>query len=134
MVTPGADSIDAIADAFFDAFVRQDADVLETLYAPDLVMCSPSGQRSGAEHLRLIREGVIAFEDLHYDEIRRDVFENGFVQQHIVCCTLPSGAEMRKPACIVVHVDGGRIIGFDQYFDPTPLRDEPMYHELEDAH
>src|SRR5262245_44292590 len=94
--------IDALADTFFDAFIRQDADALEALYAPDLVMSSPSGLRRGSEHLRLIRDGVIAFEGLHYEEIRRDVFSDGFVQQHLVCCTLPSGREMRKPACIVV--------------------------------
>lgn len=123
--------IDALADAFFEAFIRQDADALEQLYGPDLIMSAPSGVRSGVDHVRLVREGAIDVQGLHYDEVRREVFDGGFVQQHLVCCTLPTGAEMRKPACIVVRVAGGRIVGFDQYFDPTALRDEPMYRALE---
>src|SRR5689334_22012721 len=119
--------INAIADAFIDAFIQRDADALEALYAPDLVMSSPSGKRPGADHVRLIRDGVIDFEDLRYEQARRDVFPGGFVQQHLVCCTLPSGAAMRKPACIVVHIEDGRIVTFDQYFDPAYLRAEPMY-------
>ena len=37
---------------------------------------------------------------------------------------------MRKPACVVVGVSLGRIVSFDQYFDPAPLRDDPMYQRI----
>jgi ketosteroid isomerase-like protein len=127
------DSIEHVADAFFKAFISQDADALERLYDPDLMMTSPSGTRSGAEHARLVREGAMDVTDLHYEEIQRDIFDGGFVQQHLVCCVLPTGTTMRKPACVVVRVANGRIVGFNQYFDPAPLRDEPMYLHLHDA-
>ena len=112
-------SIEEVADAFFDAFINGDADALEEMYDPELVMSSPSGSRSGADHLALVRQGALQVEGLQYEEIRRQVFDGGFVQQHLVCCTLPSGAVMRKPACVVVGVSRGRIVSFDQYFDPV---------------
>lgn len=123
-------SVDDVADAFFAAFIAQDAEALTTLYHPDLVMTSPSGTRTGAEHLRLVRDGALEVIGLHYEDIRRHVFDGGFVQQHVVCCELPSGAAMRKPACVVVGVADDRIVSFDQYFDPTHLADEPLYRRL----
>ena len=121
-----------IADAFFEAFVKQDADRLLGLYDPALVMSSPSGTRSGVEHVQLVRNGALSVENLRYEQVRRDFFEGGFVQQHLVCCTLPSGRTMRKPACVVVQVSAGRITAFDQYFDPAPLADEAMFQALHD--
>ena len=123
-------SIEEVADAFFEAFVHQDAEALEAIYHPELTMTSPSGSRSGADHVALVRQGALEVEGLHYEEVNRQVFDGGFVQQHLVCCCLPSGAAMRKRACVVVGVSDGRIVSFDQYFDPAPLLDEPMYRRL----
>jgi hypothetical protein len=71
--------------------------------------------------------------DLRYEEVVRHLFDGGFVQQHRVCGVLPSGRELRMRACLVVSVVEGRFTELDEYYDPTPLLDEPMYQAIAES-
>ena len=123
-------TVDQLAEAFFAAFVRRDASTLEELYAPDFVMRSPAGVRRGVDHLEMLRAGKVSVRDLRYEDVVRHVFDGGFVQQHHVCGVLPSGRDLRMRACLVVLVVDGRFTELDEYYDPAPLLDEPMYQEI----
>jgi len=58
---------------------------------------------------------------LRHDDVRRQRTEHGFVQQHVLRATTPSGAELSVPACIVVTIRDGKVTRLDEYIDPTPF-------------
>ena len=62
--------------------------------------------------------------DMHYDDIRRQVTETGYVQQHILRGTAPDGTQLAMPACLVVTIEGERITRLDEYLDPAAA--EPL--------
>lgn len=54
---------------------------------------------------------------LRYEDVRRHATPSGFVQQHVLRGTAPSGAPLEVPACIVCAVANGRITRLDEYLD-----------------
>jgi ketosteroid isomerase-like protein len=119
-----------LADRFFAAFIAQDADALEQLYDPSFRMRSPMGERTGAEHLALIRSGAVKVQDLRYEEVTRDIFEGGLVQQHRLRGVSPTGTAFDHPYCLVFRVVDGRITSLNEYYDPSPLLHDPMVREI----
>jgi uncharacterized protein len=58
---------------------------------------------------------------IRYEEIRRQATPTGFVQQHVMRGTAPSGKAFELAACIVCTVVGGRITRLDEYLDSAQL-------------
>lgn len=63
--------------------------------------------------------------DLHHDDVAVHVHARGFVIQATVVATV-DGAVRRLPTVLVVHVEGGRITGFDEYADSVTAK---PFHE-----
>ena len=61
----------------------------------------------------------------HYQILDRQLFEGGFVQQHILHATGTNGATIAMRVCIVIKLGANGLISrIDEYFDPkdmTPL-------------
>jgi ketosteroid isomerase-like protein len=57
----------------------------------------------------------------HYTRRRLEVFEGGFVEQHLLRGKLADGREVSLAACIVCKVRDGRITRLDEYFDSAEL-------------
>jgi ketosteroid isomerase-like protein len=108
-----------LADRFFAAIPRGDTAALRALYAPDAVVWHnfDGKAQSVDENLRVLAWVARNVRDLRYEEVRRQVTPTGWVQQHVLRGTAPSGKPLEVPACIVFTVAGGRVTRVDEYLD-----------------
>lgn len=55
--------------------------------------------------------------DFRYEDRVVTGTDEGFVEEHMVCGTLPDGSALRLPACVVAEVRDGRIVRLREYLD-----------------
>ncbi|HET6794519.1 MAG TPA: nuclear transport factor 2 family protein [Acidimicrobiales bacterium] len=112
-----------VAEALFGAITRGDVDAVRALYRSDTVIWhNYDGVAQDPDaNLAVLGWLVRNVSDIRYEEIRRQVFPGGFVQQHVLRGRAPSGAALEVPACMVVAVEDGRIVRIDEYFDSAHL-------------
>jgi len=55
--------------------------------------------------------------DRRYDEIRRVITPDGYIQQHVLRGTAPDGTAVEVPAVLRVYCDGERISRIEEYLD-----------------
>jgi ketosteroid isomerase-like protein len=117
------DEMRALAHRLFDAVARGDTDAVRAIYAPDAVIWHnyDGVAQTVDDNLRTLAAAARALSDWRYDDVRLQVTEDGFLQQHVMRAHAPSGAEFALAACIVCTVVGGRITRLDEYFDPAQL-------------
>lgn len=120
------DALD-IADTLFTAIERGDLDALAALWSDDIVVWRQGGgrERDKPRALKVIEWFARATADRRYEVLDRQVFDGGFLQQHIVHAT-PIHAKDRAPlsfrAALVVKVGAdGLISRIDEYLDPADL-------------
>ena len=102
-----------VADRMFAAIERGDGAALAALWSDDVVVWRQGGGRDRDTAER------------RYEVLDRQVFDGGFVQQHIVHATNRTGAPLSFRACLVVKVTpDGLISRIDEYLDPADL--EPL--------
>lgn len=113
----------AVADALFAAIESGDIDAVADLYAPDVAVWHNTDEvtQDREANLRRLSWVVANLRDRTYTDVRRQVTESGFVQQHVPCATSPSGQEVTVPACLVVEVRDGRIARIDEYLDHAQI-------------
>lgn len=113
------DDIAALARSFFSSLEQGDKKGVGACYAENAKIWHNTDGivQSKAENLAVLDGFFLTVKDRRYEDIRLDVFEDGFVQQHRLCGTLPNGEALDWPACIVCKVEGGRITRLDEYFD-----------------
>jgi hypothetical protein len=95
---------------------------VRALYAPGIVVWHNNDgvEQTAEQNLRILRWLVENLSDRSYDEIRRQEFDGGFVQQHVLRFTF-KGERCEIPACIVALVAGGRITRIDEYLDSAHI-------------
>ena len=106
------------AERLFQAFVEQDADTLRELCVPDARFWSSTrGTESTLDELIESLPAMRARIGKHrYEDVRRLVAPDGFVEQHRVRSKLPNGDALDLEACVVVRTDEeGRIVRLDEY-------------------
>jgi ketosteroid isomerase-like protein len=116
------DAIEALAARFFAAVPAGDVATLESLYADDAVVWHNYDQigQTRAENLATLGALHRVLADWRYEEVRRDVLADGFVQQHVLRATAPGGA-LEVPAMMRVWCADGRITRIDEYLDTGQL-------------
>ena len=118
-----------IADRLFAAIERGDLDELAALWSEDIVVWRQGGgrERDKPRALKVIEWFVGATADRRYEVLDRQVFDGGFVQQHIVHATHVhatdlAGEPLSFRAALVVKVDAAGLISrIDEYLDPADL-------------
>ena len=113
----------AVADRFFAAIQKRDLDGVRAIYAPDAVIWhnNDGASQSVAQNLVVLEWVVKNISGLRYEDVRRAPTPNGFVQQHVLRGTAPSGAAVEVAACIVCTVADGRITRLDEYLDSAAI-------------
>lgn len=124
------DEIDALAGRLFAAIERGDIDAVDRLYHPEVaVWHAPVGRAQTREqNLALLSRLSRQCSDWRYEEVRREVFSDGFVQQHVLRLRNARGTPVEIPVCIVVRLRDGRISRIDEYLDAAaaaPLFEAP---------
>lgn len=111
--------IDELATRFFAAIEAGDSDAVRACMTPDAAIWhNTDGVEQTVDQVMNVLGFLAANVDgLRYDEVRRDVFADGFVEQHVLRGTLGNGRAVDIPACIVAKVVDGVIVRIDEYLD-----------------
>ena len=112
-----------VADALFAAIEAGDTDALVGLYHSDAKIWHNFDQveQSVEENMKVLRFLVRSLSDRRYEEVRRVMLDDGFVQQHVLRGTTPRGA-FEMPAMMRVWIDGGKVSRIEEYLDPAPAK------------
>jgi len=114
-----------LAERFFNAIERGDLEAVRNIYAPDAIIWHNNDGASvtADENLEMLESFIRNVPERHYTRRRLDVFEGGFVEQHLLKAKLANGKEVSLAACIVCKVREGHITRLDEYFDSAALAD-----------
>ncbi|MGV0741761.1 nuclear transport factor 2 family protein [Mycolicibacterium sp. XJ870] len=124
MPVADAEVIDTLADRLFDAIERSDGATVAALWADDVTVWHSGDPKDNerARALRVIDWFISATTERRYQVLDRQVFDGGFVQQHVVHATGSDGASIALRVCIVIKVGAdGLITRIDEYFDPKDI-------------
>jgi len=113
-----------IADRMFAAIEHGDVAALAGMWSDDVVVWRLGGgrEREKSRALGVIEWFVANTADRRYDVLDRQLFDGGFVQQHVVHATAHNGTPVTLRACLIVRVGGdGLIIRIDEYLDSADL-------------
>ena len=112
-----------LADRFFAAIPKGDLETVRAIYAPDARIWHNNDQVTQDVEQNLAVLGWVTknIAGLRYEDVRRQATPSGFVQQHVLRGTAPSGAPLEIPACILCTVSNGRITRLDEYLDSAHI-------------
>lgn len=121
-------TITEVADRLFSAIEKGDRETVAAMWSDDIAVWRTDGRRDPTtcddkpRALRVIDWFLSTTATRGYEILDRQVFENGFVQQHVLHATGHGGQSIAMRVCIVIKVDKeGLINHIDEYFDPTDL-------------
>lgn len=123
------DTINDVADRLFAAIEKSDKATVDRLWSDDIAVWRVGARRDNdkARALRVIDWFIDTTIERHYDILDRQLFDGGFVQQHILHASGHAGQSISLRVCIVIKVGANGLIDrIDEYFDPAgiaPLMD-----------
>jgi ketosteroid isomerase-like protein len=123
-VVPAAEIIVDVADELFTAIERGDEPRLDGLLAGDVAVWRAGAQRDDDKEraMKVLRWFIRVTAERSYQVLDRQLFADGFVQQHILHATGRNGGLIALRVCIVIKVSTDRQISrIDEYFDPAEL-------------
>ena len=124
---PSQHVITDLADQLFAAIERSDETTLTDLFSDDIAVWRAGAHRDDdkARAVKVLRWFIDVTAQRSYEILDRQLFADGFVQQHILRATGRNGAPIALRVCIVIKLGvNGLISRIDEYFDPaeiTPL-------------
>lgn len=112
-------SPEQIAENLIRAVTTGDMSLAESLYAEDAVLWqNTSGETVDVQRaLRTIAWLHKTIQDLAHTNVTRQVWEDGFVQQHRMTGKTPAGKDLVVDACMVATVKDGKLIEVREYMD-----------------
>jgi ketosteroid isomerase-like protein len=114
--------IEDLAERLFAAFEANDSVTLESCCHPAARFWK-NGVESGTLPELLPTWATLSTRIGHhrYTEVRRSIFDGGFVEEHRVLSTMPDGTALDVVACVVATVDShGQITELREYVN-SPL-------------
>lgn len=117
------DAIADVADRLFEAIENSDIAMVQQLWNEDVVVWKVADRDRDKERaLRVISWFINATTDRRYEILDRQLFDGGFVQQHILHASGRNGGSISMRVCIVIKLGtNGLISRIDEYFDPTEI-------------
>ena len=115
-----ADEIEDLAQRFLAAILNGDVDAVLAIYADDATIWHnfDNVDQTPAENARTMKFLIRTLTNMRYEEIRRNVLPDGYVQQHVLRATGPKG-ELNMPAMLRAYTAGGRVTRLEEYLDPA---------------
>jgi ketosteroid isomerase-like protein len=124
------EELQALAKRFFDSVEQGDIDALVDCYAKDAEIWHNTDEMiQGPQDNKKILSGMVTrIVDRLYDDRRVEVFDGGFLQQHVLRGTrVQDGVRVHLPACVICTVKDGKITRLDEYFDSARVADFRKY-------
>ena len=127
MPVTDAEAIEDVADTLFNAIEQTDIAMIQQLWNDDVAVWHSGDPKDNdrARAMRVICWFIDNTTARRYQILDRQLFEGGFVQQHILHATGTNGATIAMRVCIVIKLGANGLISrIDEYFDPkdmTPL-------------
>jgi ketosteroid isomerase-like protein len=124
MPSSDTSTIDQVGDALFGAIERSDTDAIAALFDDDVAVWHAGDRRDNdrTRALRVIDWFIGSTTERNYEILDRQLFDGGFVQQHVLRATVTTGAVISLRVCIVIKVNStGSISRIDEYFDPADM-------------
>ncbi len=121
---PAAEVVDEVADQLFAAIERSDEATLSELFDDHIAVWRVGARRDDdkGRALRVLHWFIDVTTQRRYEILDRELFSDGFVQQHILHATGRDGAPIALRVCIVIKLGvNGLITRIDEYFDPAEL-------------
>jgi ketosteroid isomerase-like protein len=113
-----------VAERLFGAIECSDIDAVAHLFSRDIAVWK-SGDTRDNDHSRsvkIINWFITTTTDRRYEVLDRQLFEGGFLQQHVLHATSRMGPSIAMRVCIVIKVGSdGLITRIDEYFDPAEI-------------
>ncbi|OBI48726.1 nuclear transport factor 2 family protein [Mycobacterium sp. E787] len=128
MPAASAETIIDVADRLFAAIEQGDSGAVDRMWSGDVAVWRAGARRDPARSddkaraMRVIDWFITATTDRRYEILDRQLFDGGFVQQHILHATGHAGQSISMRVCIVIRVgEDGLIDRIDEYFDPADI-------------
>jgi ketosteroid isomerase-like protein len=119
-----ADAIADVADRLFEAIENSDIAMLQQLWNDDVTVWK-TGEHRDRDKERALRVITWLFNrtiDRRYEILDRQLFDGGFVQQHILHANGHDGESISMRVCVVIKLGANGLISrIDEYFDPAEL-------------
>lgn len=113
-----------LADRLFAAVEESDVAMLNQIFNDDIAVWRVGARRDDDKEraLRVLRWFIDVTAERRYEVLDRQLFDDGFVQQHILYATGRNGGLISTRICIVIKLgDNALISRIDEYFDPAEL-------------
>ena len=121
---PAAEIVVDLADELFAAIERGDEARLVELFDDDIAVWRAGGRRDDDKQraLKVLRWFIGITAERSYEILDRQLFTDGFVQQHVLHATGHAGQSISMRVCIMIRVGtNGLIDRIDEYFDPAEI-------------
>jgi ketosteroid isomerase-like protein len=115
--------IRALAKRLFDSVERGDVEGVADCYAPELVVWHNFDglDQSREDNLKTLGGLIGRISDRRYEDRRVNVFDGGFVQQHVLTGVRKDGVRVSMPGVLVGAVREGKICRLDEYLDSAQV-------------
>ncbi len=124
----GAEVIVDLADHLFTAIEQSDIAMLNQILNDNVAVWRTGARRDDDKEraLRVLHWFINVTSDRRYEILDRQLFSDGFVQQHILHATGRNGRSIAMRVCIVIKLGVGAsnqalISRIDEYFDPAEI-------------
>ena len=109
----------AFAEKFMTAIESGDMETVQGSYAPDAKIWhnNDNAEQSVEQNLKVLAWFARKLPSRHYRVVRREALKDGFFQQHVLEATLPDGTAWKMSACVIIRMQGGKIVRLDEYLD-----------------
>ncbi len=122
-MTVADDTIADVADRLFAAIEGGDHEGVQRLWDDDVVVWKVADRdRDKDRALRVINWFIDTTTQRRYEILDRQLFDGGFVQQHVLHATGRNNETIAMRVCLVVKVGANGLINrIDEYFDPAEI-------------
>jgi ketosteroid isomerase-like protein len=124
MSVTDAEAVADVADRLFDAIERADTANIERLWDDDVLVWHAGDHEDNdrPRALRVIHWFIKRTTERRYEILDRQLFDGGFVQQHILYANCRNGGSIALRVCIVIKLGANGLISrIDEYFDPAEM-------------
>ncbi|MBO0865397.1 MAG: DUF4440 domain-containing protein [Mycobacterium sp.] len=113
-----------VADHLFTAIEQSDTPMLNQILDGDVAVWRTGARRDDDKQraLRVLHWFINVTTERRYEILDRQLFSDGFVQQHILHATGHNGRSIAMRVCIVIKLGVNALITrIDEYFDPAEI-------------